>query len=474
MREFIEKLEAAGELVRITKEIDWDMEAGAIFRRGAELKAPAILMENIKDYPGWRYIGNAVASFRRYAIMLGLPPDTHPREIMEEVERRIQNPIKPVIVGEGPCQEVVIEEKDVDLFMLPAPMVHGGDGGRYIGTGDVEVEKDPDTGWVNWGTYRRMIHDERHLGGLVLPYADVGLIFYQKYVPKGEPMPAAIVIGPGPIEFVVASTSWGVQVSEPEMAGALLGEPIELVKCKTIPLEVPAHSEVVLEAEIMPGMTVEEGPFGEYTGFRTSPRMPRNVFRVKCITYRKDRPMINVANMGLPIDDWDIIQNIGFGLRVKRALVANGIPVSAVNMVPEGCAIACVVGLKTVPYANIASQIADIVFGTRGPHMYIHHLFVVGPEVDPYNLMEVIHALNMCHPKRIQIREDETSNPLIPFLDFEERVWSRGAKAVYDCTWPVWWDPRIEVPPRVGFRTIYPKEIVEKVEKEWESYGFGK
>ena len=471
-REFIAKLEAAGELVRIKKEVDWDVEAGAILRRGAELRAPAALMENVKDYPGWRLGGNFLASYRRYAIALGLDPDTPVPEIQDEFERRIENPIKPEIVSEAPCQENVIEEKDVDLFMLPAPMIHEGDGGRYLGTYDLEVEKDPDTGWVNWGMYRRMIHDERHLGGFVWPHQDIGKIFYEKYAPRGEGMPFALVLTPGPIGAIVAATSFGVEVSEPEMAGALLGEPYKLVRCKTVPLEVPAEAEVVIEGEIIPGLTVEEGPFGEYTGFITSDRMPRNVFKVKCITYRNNA-ILGIANMGLPVDDCDIIWAIGFAVRVRRALRKEGIPVKGVNWIPEGSGQLCIVGLERIPYANIASQIADIVFGTRGPHVYVHHLIIVGPECDPFNLMEVIHDFaNCCHPKRIQIRRDEVSNPLIPFLDFEERVWSRGAKAVYDCTWPLWWDPKIEVPSRAGFKFIYSKEIQEKVENNWKEYGF--
>jgi 4-hydroxy-3-polyprenylbenzoate decarboxylase len=245
-----------------------------------------------------------------------------------------------------------------------------------------------------------------------------------------------------------------------------------LVKCKTVDLEVPAYSEVVLEGEMIPNVTVEEGPFGEYTGFRSSPRMPRTLFKVNCITYRND-PILGISNMGTPVDDWDIIMSIGFGHRVHKALESQGIPVKGVNYVPEGCGHLCVVSTET-PYANIATQIANILFGTRGPHMYLHHLIVVGPDVNPFNLVEVIHSLaTQCDPSRgIQIRYNETSNPLTPHPTFEERKWSKGSKVVYDCTWPVWWSKEIEIPVKSSFNSIYPKNIQKKVLDNWNNYGF--
>ncbi len=476
-RELIEKIDEIGELVRITREVDWDLEAGAITRRASELGSEAVFIEKIRDYPGWRYVGNHLASFPRIACALGLDPDTHRKEIGEEYFKRVNNPIKPILVSDGPCQQNVIMGDDVNLFDLPAPMVHDGDGGRYLVTCALRVTKDPDSEWVNWGTYRNMVHDERHLGGLILPSGDMGLIYYGKYVPKGENMPVAIVITPEPISYMVGMTPVGVGVSEVDLVGGVLGEPVELVKCKTINLEVPANAEVILEGEVlMPDYGVDEGPFGEFTGFRTAPRLSRSVFRVNCITYR-DNPIMGIANMGMPIDDGDAVCAITWAAQIKKKLIENGIPVVEVNWPPETCSLMVIVSTK-VPYSGIANRIGNILFGAAPLGAYLNTVIVVDETVDVYNLGEILHALAaQCEPVRgINIKRNDITNPLNPCLSLEDRRWMRGNKVVFDCTFPVHWHRQKEVPAKVTFRNkvMYPEALQSKVIENWYEYGFKK
>jgi 4-hydroxy-3-polyprenylbenzoate decarboxylase len=471
-RQYIEALEKNGDLIRIKQEVDWDREVGAIVRRTNEKSGPAFLAEKIKDYPGHRIFGGPVASFRRVATALGLPPETHPAEIMDTYYERASNPIKPVLVKDAPCQEVVITGKDVNLLDFPAPMVHEGDGGRYLSTWHFVITKDPDSGWVNWGMYRQMVHNERHLGGLILPGSDCGKVFYEKYVKHNKPMPFAVAISPDPLSAIASVASVGAFVDEVDIAGGIMGEPIELVKCKTVDLEVPAHAEIILEGEILPDVTVEEGPFGEYTGFRSSPRMPRALYRVNCITHRKD-PILCMSNMGIPIDDCAITVSIAWRSMVQKILLDIGIPIKGVYVPPEGIGHLVVVSTET-PYNNIATQIGMAIFSSRMGNLWMHQVIVVDADVDAYDMKQVIHSVaTKCHPTRgIRVIDNAPSNPLAPYLSLYERTWSKGGKVIFDCTWPLDWHREIEVPFKSGFNTIYSEEIQKKVLDNWKKYGF--
>jgi 4-hydroxy-3-polyprenylbenzoate decarboxylase len=261
-------------------------------------------------------------------------------------------------------------------------------------------------------------------------------------------------------------------VSEVEVAGGVMGEPIELVKCKTVDLEVPAHAEIILEGEILPDVTVEEGPFGEYTGFRSSPRMPRAVYRVNCITHRND-PILAMSNMGCPVDDCAATLAVCWRAQVKAILEREGIPIKGVYLPPEGIGHLVVVSTET-PYNNIATQIGNIIFSSRMGNLWIHEVIVVDEDVDPYDMRQVIHSVaTKCHPVRgIRVIDNTPGNPLAPFLNFYERTWSKSAKVIFDCTWPLDWNRETEVPIKSAFNTIYSEEIQKKVLDNWKKYGF--
>jgi phenylphosphate carboxylase alpha subunit len=472
IRDFLPALEAAGELVRIQQEVDWDLEAGAIMRRAAELQAPAQLFERVKDYPGCKLVGGSMASFRRVALALGLDPDTPYREMFDEYYRRFNRRIPPVEVRQAPCQEVVLTGADVDLTRLPAPMVHEGDGGRYIATWHSVVTRDPTTGVTNWGTYRQMIYNTDTLIGMVMPQSDMGKSFYNRYQARNEPMPFATVIGHDPLSNLVSAAPVNPHIPEAEVAGALNQEPIELVRCLTSDLLVPAHAEVILEGDVLPDVSVDEGPFGEYTGFRSSLRTPRTVYRIKAITHRRD-PIITSACLGTPVDDNDIVSAVAWSAELRRVLEDTGIPITGVCMPPFGASQMVVVSTET-PYPNIATQIFNVVFGSKAGYMYMHSLIVVDADVDPSDMNQVIHALaSKCHPVYdIRVQAHSTGHPLMPFAPAHERLWSKGAKVLFDCTTPVDWSRDTEVPQVASFKEMYPPELQERVVANWERYGF--
>ena len=159
LRDFLDLLDEHDELQRIRMEIDWNLEMGAITRRCYDLGAAAALFENIKGYPkGFRALGAPLGAsrrrghslFARTALALGMGPSASAKEIMVTYLERKEKLIKPITVKSGPCKENILLGDDLDLLKFPSPLIHGGDGDRYIGTWHTVITKDPDSSWVNW------------------------------------------------------------------------------------------------------------------------------------------------------------------------------------------------------------------------------------------------------------------------------------------------------------------------------------
>ncbi|UCG65267.1 MAG: UbiD family decarboxylase [Deltaproteobacteria bacterium] len=469
VREFMEALDKSRDIVRIKEEVDWELEAGAINRRCYETQGPAVLFENIRDYPGHRILGGSLGTYRRVAIALGLDPDTPIPAIHQEYEQREQHPIKPVVVDSGPCKENVLMGEDVDLSLFPAPMIHDGDGGRYLGTWDIVVTNDPETGWTNWGMYRFMINTRRTLSGDPSPISHLALVFREKYLPKKKPMPMALVIGADPLCHMVATGGYGIDVDEADFAGALRGEPVELVKCETSDLLVPAHAEIVVEAEILPDGIAPEGPFGEYPGYRTGIARTGVLCQVKAITYRNS-PILTMISLGVPVDDASVAAALTAGISMKRRLERHGIPVTAVYAPPEGVTHLVIIGVRSGG-TEMARRIRDVFLARR---VMVNKIIVVDEDVDVYDVGKVLHAFAVkCHPVNGIIVEEVPAgkaNMLTPCYSYEERKIMKGGIDVFDCTWPVEW-PRETLPIRSSFDCIYPKEIRDKVLQRWGQYG---
>lgn len=466
-REFIVRLQESGDISSVQREVDWDMEMGAMVRKTCEDGGPSLLFENVKDYPDFRVLGAPVATFRRFAVAMGLSADTPVKEIIEAYDQRIRNPIKPKMVTSAPCQENVLLGDDVDLYKMPVPMVHDGDGGRYIGTWHINIAKDPDSDWVNWGTYRMQVNSRNILSGLCMPSSDQGKIFYGKYVPQNKPMPTVIAIGADPLSSMMGMAAIGVGDNESDYAGGLLGKPVELVKAITCDILVPAHAEIILEGEMIPYATAEEGPFGEFTGYRSSPRSPKSVYKIKAITYRNN-PIFSMTCFGVPIDDFTIGMAIIRSATIKNYLIGNGVPVTGVYVPPEGATMMAVVSVKNA-YSNIAQQVGHLLFGTNFGGMWMSQLIVVEEDIDVFKMNEVIHALvTKCHPERgINVLHNTMSAPLHPYLEPYEKAASIGSKVIYDCTWPRKW-PKGSIPQKTAFATVYPEEVQKRVLSNWE------
>ncbi len=473
VREFIEKLDKVGEIAHIKAEVDWDEELGTIERRAAETGAQACLFENIKDYPGSRILCNSLATWPRVAMLFDLPQDTPSKEIIAEYERRMSNPIKPVVVKGAPCKENIITGDDVDLLKFPAPYEHEGDGNRSIGSWHVVVAKDPDSDWTNWGMYRQQVHNRRYLGGHWHMATDLYNIFHNKFQSRGKPMPVAIAIGVDHMCCLaaIAPMSWGV--SEVDYAGGLKGEPVSLVKCETSDLMVPASAEIVIEGEILPDVRVPNGPFGDFTCHQVK-GPDREVCRVKAITHRNN-PILTLSHLGLPIDDNSMAVSLVSSAPIKQHLQERSVPVVDVYCPPE-----CLQLLVIISVKNLYPTVADHVFSvldSRQPD-FQHIVVVVDEWVDVFDYKEVLHAfVTKMHPGHdIRINDHRLVVTLLNFVSPEERrkatqAVARGGSVLFDCTTPYNWARETDVLTRTAFRDTSP-ELKNKVIANWKKYGF--
>jgi 4-hydroxy-3-polyprenylbenzoate decarboxylase len=467
LRSFLETLRKTGDLATVDREVHWDLELGAISRRMTEMDGPAIWFRNITDYPGQSIFVNPISTWRRAAVTLGLPAHARIPEIYQEYIRRDANPVLPVEVKDAACRDVIVRGKDVDVCNLATPMIHDGDGGRYLGTWCIVVCKDPDTGWVNWGTYRFMIHNTRYLVGWPFPPSHCGTILQEKFLPQNKPMPIAIVMGADPASHLAATSTTRIGRDEASLAGGLAGHPIEIARCLDSDLTFPACAEVVLEGEILPDRIAHEGPYGEYPGYRSGEMGRGILMQVNTIAHRKN-PILTMDCTGLK-DCTSVVAALGGGVGVQRALEKAGVPVTGVYIPSEGAIHLYIIGVSKGG-REVTEKVLEVLTGRR---TYATKILVVEDDVDIFNLSEVLHAwATRCHSGRgIFIKHVEGSaQALTPCYDMEERSRRAGAVAAFDVSFPRSWDPT-EIPIKATFQAMYPEEIKKKVLDNWKAYG---
>ncbi len=232
LREFIKRLEKEGEMTRVKVEVDIKDEVGAICRRNLNLggveKNRALFFEKPKGYSIPIAAGLLDSRSRYYLAM-----ETNRENFYQEFLKRAERPIAPRLVKNGPCKENVLIGKDADLTKFPIPTWNEKDAGPYITLGSTVV-KDPETGVRNVGLYRHMVHDGQNVGILAAEYRQLAQ-FAKKLHARGEPLPVAIIIGPDPVVTASAIIALPPGQDELGLAGALRGEPVDLVKCETVP-----------------------------------------------------------------------------------------------------------------------------------------------------------------------------------------------------------------------------------------------
>lgn len=482
-REWLDRLEAEGELKRIEAKVDWDGEIAGIVQETFRQRGPALLFENIKGHEntwGKKLFCGGLAGRRRIALLLGLPKDASREEITQATRERFKNPVKPVSVGTGPVKENIVKGKDIDLFQFPVPKWHPLDGGRYINTFCAVVTRDPDTSELNAGLYRGMISGRDKIGVLLVPAQHWGLHF-DKYQEKAKPMPVAIVYGwDESLVCAAASPDPHPGASEYDVAGGLRQQPVELVKCETSDLEVPASAEIVVEGMVStdPATFEMEGPFGEWRGFYGEARL-RPVIKVNCITFRND-PILRGSLTGLTaevIGEADTMSAFTHTALVWNILESQGVP-GVLDVIPAPWT---VVKIHKTERGQ-ARRIAAALWGSQMALNFLKIVVVVEEDVDIRNFREVQWAiLNYVDPEKDLVvfpgTGGATLDPSQSAEDSDELKYGAGKmnRLLIDATidWEThpkrkeWGNKRF--PPKC---TAALPEIQELVEKRWSEYGF--
>jgi UbiD family decarboxylase len=316
LRAFIKALEEHGKLLKIERKMDKDSEVMPLvswqFRGLAEEQRKAFLFENVVDAKGKRFDGSMlVASHGASSEIYALGMMCKLEEMMYTWEQAQSQPIRPVLVGSGICQEEVHVGGNLlehgGLLEFPTPIsTPGFDGAPYF-TAANWVTKDPETGIRNVGNYRAMVKSATRTGINAVPPQHI-FQHWDKCRRRGIPLQAAIVVGVTPSIGYVSITKIPYGVDEYDIAGGIAGEPVELVKCRTVDIEVPATAEIVIEGELPTDSVEREGPFGEHTGYIHSYGL-RPYFNVTCITHRRN-PVYNVFISAFPPSESSKIRQI--------------------------------------------------------------------------------------------------------------------------------------------------------------------
>lgn len=458
LREFIDKIDAEGELSRVKVEVDLNYEVGAICSRNYDLggldRSKALLFENPKGYKVPLAV-NLLGTSKRYSMAL----DTTPDKFTEAWVEGTRNPIKPVVVETGPCKENIHLGKDVDVLELPIPIWNEKDGGPYI-TLPHYISKDPETGQGNVGIYRTQLHDRQTVGIWAATMRHLNMQWRKSHA-KGESFPLAIAIGVDPTLTLAANASFPHGVDELSMSGGLRKAPLELVRCETVPLEVPATSEWVLEGWVRPNALKTEGPFGEGAGYYGEVT-DLEYLEVSAITHRNN-PIHQAAYLRRPPSEV---------LSLKRCWEAEAfsqcpLPGLLKLSFPEGgCVGAIAIASIKKTFDGQGKMMGMGILGTQAGRP-VKIIIVVDEDIDPTNLTDVLWAMSTrFQPERdMEVIKDVTGwalDPSIPKLS-QELGTNLVSKLIIDATRTVK-EPFPEV--------ISPKkDVMEIVKREWQKYG---
>jgi len=385
--EFINAADAIGE-VRYVDNADLDLDVGCLTELMAERNGPMLVFDKFSNHPvGYRVCSNAIRSARRFALAMGLPLDIHPLELLQlwRERRKAAETIPTKVVGDGPVMECVQKDNEVDIGRFPTPRWHSGDGGRYIGTQDMVITRDPDRGWVNMGVYRGMIQGRDRISLWINPMKH-GRILVERYWRDGTAAPVAVVLGCEPVTWMTASMSPPFGTSEYELAGAYRGSPVEIVQLPLTGLPVPSGAEIVIEGEIPPVSeeTAEEGPFGEWPGYYTH-QGPECVVRIQRI-YHRQNPILAGAPPMRPIGWSNITTYVHLLDHLERSGVTDVTGVWGFNN-----GLLTVIALRQ-RYAGHAKQALLTAAGFRHGDMKCYYV-AVDEDIDPTNLEEVLWAM---------------------------------------------------------------------------------
>ncbi|MBQ1915551.1 MAG: menaquinone biosynthesis decarboxylase [Selenomonadaceae bacterium] len=478
LREFIEELEKRGLLRRIRAEVDCNLEITEITDRVSKMegrKNVALLFENVKGYD-MPVLMNAFGSYERMALALGVEKlddiGEEIREILKLPYISLQNKFSvvslipmakkavnfPKYVKNAPCQEVVMEEPDLDK--IPILKCWPQDGGPFV-TLPLVFTKNPATGKRNVGMYRLQKYDSKTTGMHWHIHKNGAENFRDTKAKGGERIEAAVAIGTDPVLTYAATAPLPRDIDEMVFAGFLRHKSVEMVKCKTVDLEVPAHAEIILEGYVRTDEMRREGPFGDHTGYYSlADDYP--VFHVTCITHRRN-PIYFATVVGKPpMEDCYLAKATE---RIFLPLLQQMLPeVVDINMPLEGVFHDCVIVSIKKSFPMQARKVMHAFWG-MGQMMNVKMIIVVDAHVNVQDLNEVWWRVY----NNIDAKHDlEIVEGPLDVLDHSSPMAKWGAKLGIDATktWPEEGHSR-EWPDEIEMT----EEIRRKVDEKWRELG---
>ncbi len=458
-RDFLAIAEQQGILRRVTKSVDVTWEPAAMakwaFQALSDDDRFGLLFDTVEGSEFGLVTGALGASTHSYALGLGVSRD----EVNDIWREALRTPIPPTAVDSAPCQEVVKTGGDVRLSDLPIPTwTPGKDVAPYITS--ITVTRHAHTGAQNMGVYRTMVKDDTHVVANINPGRH-GFMQASTYLEQGKPAPIAWVVGTHPsIHYAtVANMPFGAE--EINVAGGLNGAPIEVVKCVTSDIMVPADAEFIIEGEVLPGETSDEGPFGEFAGYM-GPVSPKPLVRITAITHRKDAIYYGYTSQ-MPPSESTVLQSMTNAPLILKTLQDDfgegSIKDVFIDLTFGGLLAHCIVAMmpRTQGHAKkIGRLIADM-----SP---LKRVTLVDEYVDIRDPLHVEWAMNSHYnPARDTIIIDDVYFPMgmDPSVRVDNKMQDMGSKIVIDATQTI----------DAGDISIPPKEIMDRALESWKEAG---
>jgi 2,5-furandicarboxylate decarboxylase 1 len=445
LREHLKILEDAGELIIVQNEVDQDLELSAIIRL---LRKPT-LFRHVKG-SSMPVLGNVFADIHSLELIFGASRNQLLPNFIEMSKQL--TPSKRV--SWGPIKEHIVKGDQVDLTALPNIKINELDGGPYISAGII-VARDPSYG-NNVSIQRLQIKNRKEMGIWIAPVFHLHH-YYDRAEERGQPLEIAVVIGCDPMLYVASQVTAASDVDEYEVAGSLRGEPIELVPCETVDLEVPAAAEIVIEGLILPQRREQEGPFGEFTGYYGDAGK-RQVVQVTAITHRNNA-IFQTIDVGKPPSEGTFISAVPRAAGLYQALKNVVSEVQGVNLTPaSGGKYHCVVSIKK----RFEGEGKLALLSVLSSRVSVKHAVVVDDDIDVYNPNDVEWAIAMRSQFGIDsVVVDGTPHNLDPSAVETGR--DLITKVGIDATLPLKKDfPQV---------CDVPKELSQQVKENWGKYG---
>ena len=463
LRDYLVALEKIGKLHHVKKEVDpgWEVAAYTrrVFQRIPRQRRPALMFERIKGHDMPLVAGVLGASPEVYALSLETTVD----KIADKWSHAQSNPIPPVRVATGPVKDVILTGDRIDITKLPLCIwTRGEDPAPYV-TGPCVISVDPETGERNMGTYRLMQKGPRKFGlFLTNTWRDM-YSHIMKNERAGKETPCAVVIGCDP--SVPLTSVSRIRGDELGVAGALRGEPLEVVKCETNDLEVPAHAEIVIEGYVPAHIREPEGPFGEYTGYMGGSG-PSFVIDVTAITHRRD-PIYQAFFSQMPPSESSCIRGTGRDVALRQHLTrVLRLPVKDVHLLEAGGGASFLVVSTERAHPALPQRIMWAVWAYEPS--FSKWVVIVDEDIDVRDYFQVLWAMSWhVQPAQdIYVNRDTAVVGLDPSVaetavDQQERKTVLSSKVGVDATRKHKF-PALSVPPQVD---------MDRIDAHWSEYG---